>query len=333
MTDGSLAGALQGNPLLQVGLPIALAVIMAGVGLTLRPRDFRNTLYYPRALVLGSIAQLVLLPLTAMGLALLLRLPPLIAVGLVVTAACPGGTTSNVLTFLARGNLALSILMTALASLITVMTLPLFTNLALGIFADAAMAAPARLPVLQTVFMLVAIIFVPVCIGMAVRAWNAALAGRLEGLVGAFGLLVLVVLMILIVYQTRHHLVPLLLQAGPAVVTLNLAGVGLGFAAARLAGRDRRDAVTLAIELGVKNSTLGLIVALTMLRSAEIAIPSALYGLLMYLSAIGLIVYGRRLAGVRALPDPGTVPPHVPDDVGFPQDRSSDGGSPPSGRG
>src|SRR5690606_929347 len=118
-------------PLIQIGLPISLAIIMAGVGLTLRPRDFHNTIYYPRALILGSIGQLVLLPALAFGLAFLFRLPPMLAVGLVVIAACPGGTTSNVFAFLAKGNLALSILMTALASLITVITIPLYTNFAL----------------------------------------------------------------------------------------------------------------------------------------------------------------------------------------------------------
>lgn len=319
--EATLAGALQGNPLLQAGLPIALAIIMAGVGLSLRLQDFRSTLLYPGALILGSVGQVILLPLAAIAIALLLQLPPMIAVGLVVLAACPGGTTSNVLTFLAKGNLALSILMTALASLVTVLTIPLFTNLALRTFAADALEAPTRLPVLQTVLMLVLVIFVPVFTGMAVRARNLQLAGRLEGIVGAFGMFVLVMLVLVIAYQTRLHLWELLIRAGPPVIALNAVGIALGFAAARLAGRNRVDGLTLAIELGVKNSTLGLMVTLTLLGSAEFAIPSALYGLLMFLSAGGLVLYGRRQAGVRAVPRPGEVPGHVPDDVGFPPDR------------
>jgi len=321
LDEGSLQDVLGGNPLVQIGLPIALAIIMAGVGLTLRPRDFHNVVYYPKALVLGSIGQIVLLPAFAFALAYLLRLPPLIAVGLVVIAACPGGTTSNVFAFLAKCNLALSILMTAVASMVTVFTIPLFTNLALRLFTEQAIDAPLRLPVVQTVLMLVMIIFVPVLLGMALRARNVHLAGQLEGVVGAFGMFVLVSLVVMIVYQTRNHLGALLGQAGPAVILLNLAGIGIGFLAARLAGKDKVEGLTLAIELGIKNSTIGLMVTLTLLGSAEIAMPAAIYGLLMYFSAAVMVFYGRKMAGARLTPERGEVPLHVPDDPGFPDDH------------
>lgn len=320
--EPTLAGILEQNPLIQIGLPIALAIIMAGVGLTLRPRDFHNVVYYPRALILGSVAQILLLPALAFLIAMLLRLPPMIAVGLVVIAACPGGTTSNVFAFLAKANLALSILMTAAASLITVFSIPLFTNLALGLFtSDIAVEAPARLPALQTILMLVVVIFLPVMAGMGIRARNVHLAGKLEGVVGAFGMFVLIALVVLIVYQTRNHLLELLLQTGPAVIALNIAGIALGFGAARIAGHDHRDGLTLAIELGIKNSTIGLMVTLTLLQSAEIAMPAAMYGLLMYFFATIMVIHGRRQAGARTAPEPGEVPWHVPDDVDFPDDH------------
>jgi len=319
--DDSLEDVLGGNPLVQIGLPIALAIIMAGVGLTLRPRDFHNVVYYPKALVFGSIGQILVLPAAAFALAYLLRLPPMIAVGLVVIAACPGGTTSNVFAFLAKCNLALSILMTAVASMVTVFSIPLFTNLALRLFTDQAIEAPLRLPVIPTVLMLLMIIFVPVMLGMTIRARNVHLAGQLEGIVGAFGMLVLVSLVAMIVYQTRNHLGELLVQAGPAVIALNLAGIALGLLAAKIAGRDRVIGLTLAIELGIKNSTIGLMVTLTLLESAEIAMPAAIYGLLMYFSAAAMVFYGRKMAGARLTPEVGEVPLHVPDDVGFPDDH------------
>jgi len=317
MNEQALAEAFEKNPLIEMGLPISLAIIMAGVGLTLSLSDFHNVVNYPRALILGSIAQIVLMPAIAFALVYLLAVPPMIAVGLVVIAACPGGTTSNIFTYLAKGNLALSILATILASLITVFSIPLFTNLALRLFTEQNMDEPLRLPVLQTIIMLVLIIFIPVMTGMLIRARNLKLAGRLEGVVGAFGMFVLIVLIGLIVWQTRNHIGFLLVQAGPAVIALNLIGIAIGFGAARLAGHDLRDGLTLAVELGIKNSTIGLMVTLTLLQSAEIAMPAAIYGLLMYVSAIGLIIFGRRLAGASPTPHLEDVPLHVPDSIDF----------------
>jgi BASS family bile acid:Na+ symporter len=329
--ESTIANAMQGNVLIQTGLPISLFIIMMGVGLTLRLRDFHNVVYYPRALILGILAQIVLMPALGFALAYLLQLPPAIAVGLVIIAACPGGTTSNVFAFLGKGNLALSILMTAGASLITVLTIPLFANYAIRLFTDQTLEQSLELPVLQTIVMLLAIVFVPVMLGMALRAWNKPLAGRLEGAVGAFGMVVLMALVVLIVVQTADHLGELLIQAGPSVIALNLLGIAAGFAVARLAGHDRVDGLTLALELGVKNSTIGLTVTLTLLGSADIAMPSALYGLLMFVSAGALIVYGRRLARVSLRPARGEVPPHVPDDVGFPDDHRNDREGRPKG--
>lgn len=320
MNGASAASILQDNALIQIGLPISLFIIMTGVGLTLRPRDFQHVVHYPAALAWGSFGQILVMPALGFGLAWALNLPPAIAVGLIIVAACPGGTTSNVFAFLAKGNLALSILMTAMASLITVATLPLFANWAIQLFKDQALEQPLQLPIVQTVVMLLAVVFVPVLLGMVLRAWRPRLAGRLEGAVGAFGMLVLFALVVLIVIQTRDYLAELLLQAGVAVVALNLLGLALGFAVARLAGTGFADGLTLALELGIKNSTIALTVALTMLGSADIAMPAALYGLLMFVSAGALVVIGRRHARVSLRPRRGEIPPHVPDDVGFPKE-------------
>ena len=319
--DATLANAFLGNSLIQVGLPISLFILMIGVGLTLKLRDFHNVVYYPRVLILGTLAQIVLLPAMGFALAWALKLPPALAVGLVIVAACPGGTTSNVFAFLGRGNLALSILMTASASLITVLTLPLFANWAITLFTDQTLEQPLQLPISQTIVMLLAIVFVPVMLGMALRGWKPQLAGKLEGAVSAFGMLVLFALVILIVYQTRDQLVELLVQTGPSVIALNVLGIATGFGIARLAGHDFADGLTLAMELGIKNSTIGLTVTLTLLGSADIAMPSALYGLLMFFSAGALVALGRRRARVSIRPRRGEVPPHIPDDVGFPDDH------------
>jgi bile acid:Na+ symporter, BASS family len=312
---------LANNPFIEIGLPVSLFIIMIGVGLTLRPRDFHNVVYYPKALVLGSIAQILLMPCVAFALAYAFGLSEHIAVGLVIIAACPGGATSNVFAFLAKGNLALSILMTALASLITILTIPVFTNFALGLFADQALEEPIRLPVVDSVVTLSVIILVPVSIGMFVRSRSAAIAGRLEGAVSAFGLFVLLLLIGLITYSNRHDLADLLVNAGPPVIALNLLGAAVGFACGWIARAGFRDGLTLGIEMGIKNATIGMMVPLTLLDSPQMAMAPSIYGLLMYVTAIAMIVVGRRHAHLNPIPEADEIPLHIPDDPGFPDDH------------
>lgn len=289
---------MESSSLIDIGLPLALFVIMTGIGLTLRPRDFHEIVAYPRATGFGTVAQVLLMPLIALALGWTLPLDPALAVGLVVIAACPGGTTSNIFTFFARGNVALSITLTVTASLITVLSLPLIINLALQLFPLrpdlAEAAAELRLPFLRTVGTLGAIVILPVAIGMALRAWRPALAARTERIVGAFGLIVLAVLVVLIIAQLGERAIPMFRDAGIAVALLNIAGIALGLFGGALAGLKPRDALTCAMELGIKNGTLGLLITLTLLQSPAMSVPSAVYGVLMFGFGTVLIVIGRR---------------------------------------
>ena len=288
---------MESSSLIDIGLPLALFVIMTGIGLTLRPRDFHEIVAYPRATGFGTVAQVLLMPLVALALGWTLPLDPALAVGLVVIAACPGGTTSNIFTFFARGNVALSITLTVTASLITVLSLPLIINLALQLFPLrpdlAEAAAELRLPFLRTVGTLGAIVILPVAIGMALRAWRPALAARTERIVGAFGLIVLAVLVVLIIAQLGERAIPMFRDAGIAVALLNIAGIALGLFGGALAGLKPRDALTCAMELGIKNGTLGLLITLTLLQSPAMSVPSAVYGVLMFGFGTVLIVIGR----------------------------------------
>ncbi|MCI5063579.1 MAG: bile acid:sodium symporter, partial [Algiphilus sp.] len=175
---------MAGSSLIDIGLPIALFIIMVGMGLTLGLRDFRDVFVYPKASAFGTLAQIVGMPILAFALAWGLRLDPALAVGLVVIAACPGGTTSNIFTYFARGNVALSIVLTVVASLITVATLPVIINAALELFplqtGVASAADRLLLPVGRTVGTLLAIVILPVAIGMAFRRWRPILAAKLE---------------------------------------------------------------------------------------------------------------------------------------------------------
>lgn len=289
---------MAGSSLIDIGLPIALFIIMVGMGLTLGLRDFRDVFVYPKASAFGTLAQIVGMPILAFALAWGLRLDPALAVGLVVIAACPGGTTSNIFTYFARGNVALSIVLTVVASLITVATLPVIINAALELFplqtGVASAADRLSLPVGRTVGTLLAIVILPVAIGMAFRRWRPILAAKLERAVGVFGLFVLVVLIALILARLGGDALPMFRDAGLAVALLNVFGIGLGLWLGRRLGIPLRDAVGCGMELGIKNGTLGLLITLTLLDSPEMAVPSAVYGLLMFAFGGALIAWARR---------------------------------------
>jgi BASS family bile acid:Na+ symporter len=284
---------MEQSPLISIGLPIALFIIMIGIGLTLTAADFHREARQPAGVVAGTLAQLLLMPALGFAIAALLRLDPVIAVGLVIVAACPGGSTSNLIAYLARANVALSIVLTVLASVAAIVTLPLYVNLALGWWPVGAEAA-VRMPVGQTVALLVGIILVPVAIGMTVRRRAPERARSLEKAVSLFGGVVLLLLIVAIVYSVRDRFWELMGAAGPAAILLNLGGVVVGFLAAALVGLPGPDRFTTGIELGVKNTTIGMLVAVTIIGSEAMAVPAAVYGLLMYASGFALVTIGQR---------------------------------------
>lgn len=287
------------GPLIDIGLPIALFLIMTGMGMTLTPRDFREVLVAPRGTAWGLVAQVLLLPLLAFGLAQLLQLEPALAVGLVVIAACPGGTTSNIFTYLGGGDVALSVILTVLASLITILTLPLFTGLALDFYGRGG-GLSVEMPVGRMVTALLVIVVVPLLLGMLIRHFAPVLAARGERAVGVFGLVVLVALVVLIMLQLGERVFELARRGGIAALALNLAGLALGWLGGRLFRLSRREAFTVAIELGIKNGTVGLMVTLTLLHSSEMSVPSAVYGIMMFVTGFLMLELARRLGLGRA---------------------------------
>ena len=290
---------MESSPLISAGLPIALFIIMIGIGMTLTIRDFRQVAVYPKGMIVGTVAQILVMPLIAFMLATLLTVPPAIAVGLVIIAACPGGTTSNLFVLLSRGNIALSIVLTVSASLITILTLPLFTNIALQHYMGTE--EDIVLPVWKTIGMLVGIVLFPVAIGMVVRTRKPEVARKAESIVSIFGGIVLAVLIVALVYGVRDQIWELLKQAGPATILLNVAGIGLGLAAGRLAGLTQRESLAVAVELGVKNGTIALMVTLTLLESSAMSIPAAVYGVLMFPIGFVLAMYGRSIIPISTL--------------------------------
>lgn len=283
---------MEQSPLIGVGLPIALFVIMVGIGLTLTPADFGREARRPKGSIAGFVAQLFVMPAVGFTVAWVLDLPPASAVGIVLVSACPGGTTSNLVAYLARANVALSVVLTVTACVAAIFTLPFFVNLALGTVQGEA--GGLSLPVVETLATLMVIVLVPVSVGMAVRAFAPGFARRMERAFSVFGGVVFVLLVVAIAVSVWDQLAELLLIAGPASVALNLAGIVVGWASGAVAGLDWHGRLAIAVEIGVKNTALGLLVSVTLLESPEIAVIPAVYGVLMYVSGLALVAYGRR---------------------------------------
>lgn len=284
---------MQASPLISIGLPIALFIIMIGIGMTLSLRDFRLVAAYPRGIIVGTVAQIILMPMIAFALIAIFNVSPGIAVGLMIIAGCPGGTTSNLFVLLSRGNVALSIVLTVLATLITIVTLPLLTNFALQYFMGAEESI--TLPLDQTIGMLAVLVLLPVLTGMAIRSYSPPLAQKAEGVVSIFGGVVLLVLVAGLLFGVRDQIGELMRQAGPATAMLNFSGIALGLVASRVSGLSQRESLAVAMELGIKNSTIALLITLTLLESSTMSIPAAVYGVIMFLFGFALSVYGRRL--------------------------------------
>lgn len=283
------------SALISIGLPIALAIIMFGLGLSLEVADFRRVARAPRAVVVALVIQVLVLPVIAFGLVLAFDLDPLLAVGVMLLAASPGGTTANLFSHLFHGDVALNITLTAINSVLAAVTIPLVTNLAIGWFDAEGDLGLQFGKVLQVI----AIVLVPVGIGMLVRRGSQAFAVRADKPVRIFSILVLVAVAVGALLGERENLAGYLRDVGLVVGVLCVTSLTLGYAGARLARLDQPQAVASSMEVGIHNTTIALTIALSVLDSTEVAVPAAVYSVLMYVLATGfglLITRGNRSA-------------------------------------
>jgi BASS family bile acid:Na+ symporter len=290
---------MESNLLTELFLPFSLAVIMFGMGLSLRLEDFRRILVYPMAVSIGLLNQLVLLPLVAFGIAVGFALPPELAVGLMILAACPGGATSNLITHLAKGDAALSITLTAFSSLITVASIPFVVNYSIAYFIPGGEAQ--QLSVVGTVLSVLLITIIPVALGMLVLEKAPARAAKWDGPFRKLSLVFFIVIIVAAIAKERANLVQYFVEAGPAALALNVATLALGFVMAKLARLDFRQGMTVAIESGIQNGTLGITIAATLLMNSVMTIPSAIYSLLMFATAAAVIFVGNSMAKKNAV--------------------------------
>lgn len=286
-----------GGFLTNVLMPVALGVIMLGLGLSLTLEDFKRVLQYPRAVVVALLSQIVVLPIICYGLAIAFGLPPELAVGLMLLAASPGGATANLFSHLARGDVALNITLTAVNSLLSVVTLPIVVELALSAF----MAKEDRVPLqVDKAIQVLVIILLPVAIGMSVRSRWRAFADRLERPVRALSAGFLLLVIIATVLKERANLADYFQQVGLAALAFNLCSLGVGYALPRLLSVPRRQAIAVGMEIGVHNGTLAIAIATTVLGSSAMAIPPAIYSLIMFFTAGAFGFYLSRQEEPRA---------------------------------
>ncbi|MFD0201599.1 MULTISPECIES: bile acid:sodium symporter family protein [Saccharothrix] len=278
------------SALTSVGLPIALAVVMFGLGLSLTVADFARIAREPRAVAVALATQLVLLPLVCFGLVVVLGLNPVLAVGMMLLAASPGGTTANLFSHLFRGDVALNITLTAVNSVLAVITLPLVVNFALDHFEPSTEGAVGL--EFGKVAQVFAIVLVPVVLGMLVRRWSAVFADRADKPVRIFSAVVLVAVIAGTIVAESENIGGYLADIGLATVVFCACSLAAGYLVPRLAKVGERQAVASAFEVGVHNSTLAITVAVTVLGSEQLAVPAAVYGVVMFplAAAAGFLV-------------------------------------------
>ncbi|MCP2321419.1 bile acid:Na+ symporter, BASS family [Nocardia amikacinitolerans] len=283
------------SPLVTIGLPITCFFLMIGIGLTLTPQEFSHEIKHPKAILVASVAQLLLMPALSFVIAWTLSLPPLLAIGLVTIAACPGAATAPVMTYLARANVHLSIVLTVVNSMLIIVSLPILVNLAIDsqpVSVDEAIVVPVP----RTMALLFGVVLVPVMLGMVIRARVPNTAARMEKAVSIFGAIELVALIVAIMISLGSKVFEYLAQAGVAVALLNLGGIAIGIGVLTLARLPVGSRIAGGMELGIKNGALGMVIAIAVVGSEEVAVPFVAYGIVMYFSASMIVLYVRHRA-------------------------------------
>lgn len=283
--------------LLDVFLPLSLAIIMFSLGLGLHVADFTRIAAVPRAFLAGTAAQMIALPVVAFMMLAIFPLSPELALGVMILAFCPGGVTSNVLVKLAGGTLALSITLTAVASLVSVLTIPIFIGWMAAYFVGAEALAIDVSGLAVAVFLITTL---PVALGVAARQLFPGLTARIEGPLAVLAMVFFVLIVIGAVLASADTLVANFRLLGPFLIVLNVAMLGIGLLIGRVSGLDHPDRIAISMEAGVQNAALGIALGGLIADGAGLlpgfTLPSAVYGITMYLVIAPFIWWARRKA-------------------------------------
>jgi BASS family bile acid:Na+ symporter len=273
----------------KVFLPLSLAIIMLGMGMTLIPADFTRIIKYPKAIFIGLTNQLILLPLIGFSLAILFDLNPIMAVGIMILASCPGGPTSNLITQVCKGNIALSVSLTALASMISIFTIPFILSYALDYFGSNT-GVIIKLPIVDTILQIMVITVIPVSIGMFIRKHKTNFAKRMEKPMRKASTVIFLFVFIAVIIANAEKLVDGMKASGLVTLLLNLATMGLGYGTATLFKLNLKNKISITIESGIQNGTLAFVIASTILNNVEMGIPAGVYAIWMFLTG-GILMW------------------------------------------
>ena len=273
----------------QIFLPISLAIIMFGMGLTLVVSDFGRLFAYPKEVLIGLFNQLVFLPLIGFLIILLFDLNSSMAIGIMILSVCPGGPTSNLITQVAKGNIGLSVTLTALASLITVFTIPIILSEAITYFTGETDVV-IELPIVQTMLQILLITVIPVSIGMLIRKKNEAFALRMERPMRIASTVLFIIIFLLVMIANKDLIVEAMKEVGLATLLLNLSTMALGYMTAKVFGIKGKSQISITIESGIQNGTLAFVIATTILNNVEMGLPTGAYSIWMFITG-GILMW------------------------------------------
>jgi BASS family bile acid:Na+ symporter len=273
----------------KVFLPLSLAIIMLGMGMTLIPNDFTRIIKYPKAILIGLTNQLIILPFIGFSLAIVFNLNPTMAVGIMILASCPGGPTSNLITQVCKGNIALSVTLTAFASIISILTIPFILSYALEYFTSKT-DVTIQLPIVDTILQIMGITVIPISIGMLIRKYKTNFSKRMEKPMRTASTVIFILVFIAVLAANADKLVDGMKEAGLATLVLNIATMGVGYFTARFFKLNFKDTISITIESGIQNGTLALVIATSILNNVEMGIPIGAYAIWMFITA-GILMW------------------------------------------
>ncbi|WP_347173935.1 bile acid:sodium symporter family protein [Polaribacter uvawellassae] len=273
----------------KVFLPLSLAIIMLGMGMTLVLADFTRIIKYPKAILIGMTNQLIFLPIIGFSLAIIFNLSPVMAVGLLILATCPGGPTSNLITQICKGNIALSVTLTAIASIISILTIPFILSYALAFFGTST-DVTIKLPILDTILQIMVITVIPISIGMLIRKFKPNFAKRMEKPMRIASTVIFILVFIAVLTANFSLIGKAMSEVGIVTLLLNILTMGLGFLTAKLFKLNIKNAISITVESGIQNGTLAFVIATSILNNIEMAIPTAAYSIWMFITG-GILMW------------------------------------------
>jgi BASS family bile acid:Na+ symporter len=274
-------------------LALSLIIIMFGMGLSLVKDDFIRLFQNPKAIIIGLLNQIILLPIIAFVLISIFNVGTDIAIGVMILAACPGGPTSNLITHLAKGDTGLSISLTTANSLITIFTIPFVVDFALTQFLNVD--EMVQINKLQTVIQIFAIVIIPVSLGMALKSARPTFADKMNKPVKIASGAVLFLVIIGLVLKKKEDLIPYLKQAGLVTLALNITTMLVGLVTAKIAKLNLAQSLTISIESGIQNGTMAIAIASGILMNDNYAIAPAVYSLIMFFTGGVIIAFGIKM--------------------------------------